>query len=802
MDVRGWFRRRPHQGGDAPAPVARPSRGDWRTLPPLQRLAPATTTIDTGFDQRLATAGTPMFLGELGHLVDPDGPGGTITSLTGASIEQPSADETSEVASARRIDYGGRAAGRVTASPPAPSLSRAPAPPVQRHLAAAEPPPEPPRPVAPVSVAGPADPSIGPPDVDPADTGTPIAGSARPSVSGAEPRSPAASDPSSDSAADSAAEDSAPTIGARPLLGDVPSGRPETSATSVDRAGASDRPVAGPAVQRSVDAASDTTPGVAPVQRWPSASPTTPGGAPVAMPVDPVDVEPERSAVARREVRGERPADVVGTDTTSNASDATTDAIDGTVTANAIDAAEETGGAADDDTVAPIISRSASPVGSRPRIGNPFDAGTRAPRSAEPALQRSQPQRPGPVPTSPGTAPPPTTGEPARRAPRHLGGPSPEVSSDPAGDRPGESAMDSAPVAPDAEAAAPVLVDPAPAPTIQPLLGGDAPVVARSVPTVEDSGDAPARQGTRPAPHPVPSPDVRSGSSQPTVARSSSVPTQRSVTSPSSRTGEPVVTGRITPETRAGRPAPIVQRRTLGLDGWTPRADAHGTPSAEPPVRAPGDDRSGGAGAPDDVVQRATVDIAEHARFAAMPSTAPRPADAAPTMPPSRATVARSVAPAPPPARPPTPSRSTSASLPPSILGAIGHASEITPLGRAALESSTVTWADVPDVQRNEASAAPSVDSAQAVAPTEFHAEAAWLPHDLQRRSDDTAPGPTSVEVDEAGGPAAGDSPLATASEADVIGLMRTMYPHLRRRLTRDLLLDRERAGHRTDIRY
>jgi hypothetical protein len=35
-----------------------------------------------------------------------------------------------------------------------------------------------------------------------------------------------------------------------------------------------------------------------------------------------------------------------------------------------------------------------------------------------------------------------------------------------------------------------------------------------------------------------------------------------------------------------------------------------------------------------------------------------------------------------------------------------------------------------------------------------------------------------------------------------VLELARVLYPQLQRRLARDLLLDRERAGYRTDIRF
>ena len=39
-------------------------------------------------------------------------------------------------------------------------------------------------------------------------------------------------------------------------------------------------------------------------------------------------------------------------------------------------------------------------------------------------------------------------------------------------------------------------------------------------------------------------------------------------------------------------------------------------------------------------------------------------------------------------------------------------------------------------------------------------------------------------------------------SDAEIVELARVLYPQLQRRLARDLLLDRERAGYRTDIRF
>ena len=47
-----------------------------------------------------------------------------------------------------------------------------------------------------------------------------------------------------------------------------------------------------------------------------------------------------------------------------------------------------------------------------------------------------------------------------------------------------------------------------------------------------------------------------------------------------------------------------------------------------------------------------------------------------------------------------------------------------------------------------------------------------------------------------------GDSSPREPSAAEIDRLAHALYPQLRRRLGRDLLLDRERLGYRTDIRF
>ena len=66
------------------------------------------------------------------------------------------------------------------------------------------------------------------------------------------------------------------------------------------------------------------------------------------------------------------------------------------------------------------------------------------------------------------------------------------------------------------------------------------------------------------------------------------------------------------------------------------------------------------------------------------------------------------------------------------------------------------------------------------------------------------APQPTTLTATAEAGPAApaaaGERKAPTEAEADEWA--RALYPALRRRICRDLMLDRERSGYSTDIRY
>ena len=65
-----------------------------------------------------------------------------------------------------------------------------------------------------------------------------------------------------------------------------------------------------------------------------------------------------------------------------------------------------------------------------------------------------------------------------------------------------------------------------------------------------------------------------------------------------------------------------------------------------------------------------------------------------------------------------------------------------------------------------------------------------------------SAPTPQTTTAVATAGPAAGATEAKPRSEAELQELCRALYPPLRRRLCRDLLVDRERAGYRTDIRF
>ncbi|MGS0686699.1 hypothetical protein ACVBEQ_16395 [Nakamurella sp. GG22] len=77
-------------GPTAPSPAASVQRAAWRDLPPLRPTVTATSPVAPldSFTASLATARNPSFLGSLGHVVDPDGPSGTVEGLAAPVVPQ------------------------------------------------------------------------------------------------------------------------------------------------------------------------------------------------------------------------------------------------------------------------------------------------------------------------------------------------------------------------------------------------------------------------------------------------------------------------------------------------------------------------------------------------------------------------------------------------------------------------------------------------------------------------------------------------------------------------------------------
>ena len=98
------------------------------------------------------------------------------------------------------------------------------------------------------------------------------------------------------------------------------------------------------------------------------------------------------------------------------------------------------------------------------------------------------------------------------------------------------------------------------------------------------------------------------------------------------------------------------------------------------------------------------------------------------------------------------------------------------------------------------ASPAPTVSAGPAPAPVQ-------RADDVSTSPPPPAPTPESGATAEStslsGGVVIHDEPTPRQpTDAEVEQLARALYPQLRRRLGRDLLLDRERLGYRTDIRF
>lgn len=92
---------------------------------------------------------------------------------------------------------------------------------------------------------------------------------------------------------------------------------------------------------------------------------------------------------------------------------------------------------------------------------------------------------------------------------------------------------------------------------------------------------------------------------------------------------------------------------------------------------------------------------------------------------------------------------------------------------------------------------------------TLWAADDSIAPIALQREPDDPAvveatpaSTPQTMTAVATTGPAARPTEVGSRSEAELQELCRALYTPLHRRLCRDLLVDRERAGYRTDIRF
>ena len=121
-----------------------------------------------------------------------------------------------------------------------------------------------------------------------------------------------------------------------------------------------------------------------------------------------------------------------------------------------------------------------------------------------------------------------------------------------------------------------------------------------------------------------------------------------------------------------------------------------------------------------------------------------------------------------------------------------------TTVARLVADAASPSRATTPD--------APTAVSAPGPSPAQEPAGGvSYVPPWVQRAEDGPAAAPDLPAVADRSAPVtadAGDSRPPPRSDADLHELARALYPQLRRQLGRDLLLDRERLGYRTDIRY
>jgi hypothetical protein len=427
-----------------------------------------------------------------------------------------------------------------------------------------------------------------------------------------------------------------------------------------------------------------------------------------------------------------------------------------------------------DQAAAPASASTPGTAVPRPRIGPPLDTPlqrrTATPRTAAPGTPGSpstarvppsapEPPTVGTLGTAPGAAPgspahasarSPAT-QPAIPAPvqRDATGPAPAHPAPLPGRRAhgDPPAPIGAPLTPTDSPLTPIGAD-ADAPT-RPIVGERAPVVQLSPASGDESAThadgSPPPTGTGAAP---PAPDGRPGPvTLPVVAT-----VARTVPTPAGPTAALL----------GARPAP----RVLTVERSAPLAD--GEPKIRPSTPGPGAPAGGQSAGP----------------VAAPPS--PRSPAGAGSPSSSLGTVAQRI-----PLRPGAPTGPVAA--PATGAPAAGAWSTMTFSARAP-EPMSLALPDTPAAEDP---------------PTAARLAAAGLSPFLQREPDTVAQEPIAATTAEgAPSPSTTTTPATAApephqrSDAEIQELLSALYPQLRRRLGRDLLLDRERHGYRTDIRF
>ena len=735
------FRRR---ADDTPAssPVHRAGPGDWRHLAPIATVQTAPlTTIDGRFEDHLATRQSPQFLRQLGHHLVSDGPSGRVA----AAVVPGTRRDFAPVPAQRQV------ASLSTTTPAAPSPHG--------------------------NDAGPHDPHDGGVDVvDP-------------------PAEPA----------------EAPTVGARLNGSSAPAARPEPTAVATAR----------PVERRSLVSAPEPPSLPSTIVPTVSRLADADGPPPAADPSSPTDT-------------GEIDEVTVGRSLVPTTADVDVPVVTPTEVALV-------GGEPAPMPSATTADRSAEPT-------SISYTGPRSEPAVAPALRSSSA---GPEPVTPaGPSPTAATAKPIQRSAASTTTPPPGPAVSPHGSTagaapgPADPVIDVAPVAPDPGTEAPIvtapldrpmrtviglpivkvpgpagsaaasggptvareLLAPSPSPSSSPAGADDdraAPPAGAPVPRLDGVLDAAGDEGAAVAP------DVR-----PTLGREDGTPAfepdvaTTGVPAPSLASG-PISTPISTP---APAPAPAETAAAVDpVDGGStetrPTLTSEWLPTVarqvlDPSVPSPSATPLGPALAP--TVQRADATAFDEP-WADGAASAPW-SDGAGSGPTTFETTIATLGGQPGLSAPARPARSTGAQR-----VAIGP-----PISRAALQRSPLT---LPSTGATSPTSAPnlsfdaapgernsSVGGADADEPItewpivqfELAGPSAAPPGGA------SSPDTTVMRAEATSGPAAtaGASGPAGRSDAEVDELLRAMYPQLRRQLCRDLLLDRERAGYGTDIRF